>query len=147
MAQNTFDGDLRSMSFKVLMPLMFILLTGVGAAAAAGFQNIDVTTGQQMLQQRGDALILLDVRTPQEFFQARLEGAKLLPINLPEATYYQRLMALPKDKAYLVYCMVGSRSHKVAEDMVRLGFGEVYNLSGGIAAWYRSGYPILQGAP
>ena len=54
------------MSFKYLSSLMFVLLIGVGAAGAAGFQNVDVATGRQLLQQRGDALILLDVRTPQE---------------------------------------------------------------------------------
>lgn len=135
------------MKTKALLFQLFLLFFGAGVALAGGYQNVDSATAVRLLQQRGSAVQLLDVRTPQEFFQARLEGAKLLSIHQPEPVYLQRLKELPRGKAYLVYCTVGSRSSRVADDMARLGFPEVYNLAGGIAAWYRMGYPILQGAP
>jgi rhodanese-related sulfurtransferase len=127
--------------------IVCLFLCAIGEAVAAEVHHINVAEGQRMLQQAGEKPVLLDVRTPQEFFEARIDGAKLLPTNLPTKTFYERLAALPKDQTYLVYCTVGSRSSQVASIMSRSGFEKVYNLDGGIAEWYKRGYPILQGAP
>jgi len=129
------------------MAIGLFLLLGLADASASEVHNVNVAEGRRMLQQAGSSVVLLDVRTPQEFFEARIDGAKLLPTNLPTKTFYERLGALPKDQTYLVYCTVGSRSSQVASIMSRSGFQTVYNLDGGIAAWYKMGYPILQGAP
>ena len=42
---------------------------------------------------------------------------------------------LPKDRDILVFCRTGKRSVDVSEMLAARGFGRVYNLEGGIAAW------------
>jgi len=135
------------MKIKALWVLLLLLLAGAGSVLAEGVQNVDPATATRLIQQRGADLIIIDVRTMEEFFQARLENARLLSIHQPEQSYWQRLNSLPRDKAYLVYCTVGERSKRVAADMARQGFPEVYNLEKGIIDWYRQRYPIIQGAP
>jgi len=141
-------GDAYFMNAKALLVLLLFMLSfGAGEVLAAGFQDVDPASAARLIQQRGDDLVIIDVRTVEEYFQARIENAKLLSIHQPEPVYWQRLESLPRDKAYLLYCTVGERSKRVASDMARLGFPEVYNLEKGIMDWYKQRYPIIQGAP
>lgn len=119
------------------------LFSGCNVAFAAIVRNVSVDEAYRMLQQRGDDFYLLDVRTSEEFREVRLAGAKLIPID----QLLGRMQEVPKDKPLLVYCAVGSRSAQVVGYMGRVGFPEVYNLYGGIYAWGKKGYPVLQGLP
>jgi len=53
---------------------------------------------------------------------------------------------LPKDKAakIVLYCRSGRMSEIAAEELVRLGFSQVSHLSGGMIAWKKSGYEIIE---
>lgn len=95
------------------------------------------------LQRQSKEVFLLDVRTLEEYGQFRLEGARLIPID----QLARRLGEIPRNRPILIYCAVGSRSSQVANYLVRQGYAEVYNLSGGIYAWAQQGLPILQGGP
>ncbi|MFH2044136.1 MAG: rhodanese-like domain-containing protein [Pseudomonadota bacterium] len=78
-----------------------------------------------------DSYQLLDVRQPDEYENEHIPGAALIPLpKLPD-----RLSELDSKKPTLVYCAVGGRSRAAAQLISGKGFGEVYNLSGGIKAW------------
>jgi len=47
----------------------------------------------------------------------------------------EELEALPKDTALAFLCHSGGRSAQAAEHFRALGFRELYNVNGGIAAW------------
>ncbi len=79
---------------------------------------------------RGERFELLDVRTPEERATAHIEGSVLL--TEPEA---RRLEGLPRDTVLVFHCHHGHRSRSAAEHFASLGFGEVYNVTGGIDAW------------
>jgi rhodanese-related sulfurtransferase/rubrerythrin len=86
---------------------------------------------------------LLDVRQPSEYEQGHISGARLIPVKqLPE-----HVAELDPDKPVLAYCAVGGRSRAAAQYLSGQGFGEVYNLSGGIKAWQgrQASGPELQG--
>ena len=51
-------------------------------------------------------------------------------------------ITLPKDKPLLLVCAVGGRSYAVAQVLQHQGYGELYNLNGGIAAWKEAGLPL-----
>jgi rhodanese-related sulfurtransferase len=74
---------------------------------------------------------LLDVRQPFEYEEAHLPGAKLVP--LPKL--FDSLEELERQKPVLVYCSVGGRSLMAARLLSNQGFGEVYQMQGGIDAW------------
>jgi rhodanese-related sulfurtransferase len=84
-------------------------------------------------RRRGDPLLLLDVREPAEFAKARIEGAKLLPLG----ELAGRLGEIEgwKERPVVVHCHHGGRSARAAQELVRAGFRDVANLSGGIEAW------------
>jgi rhodanese-related sulfurtransferase len=54
-------------------------------------------------------------------------------------------LPLPVDKPILLVCAVGGRSYAAAQVLSRRGYREVYNLSGGVNAWYKAGLPLVYG--
>ena len=81
---------------------------------------------------RGDDIFLVDVRTPGERALARIEGARLL-----DAALRDEILRLPRDRVIVCQCHSGVRSRNAAEELVAMGFRDVYNLEGGIDAWSR----------
>jgi sulfur-carrier protein adenylyltransferase/sulfurtransferase len=81
----------------------------------------------------GEEVAVLDVREPHEYEVANLEaqGAKLIPLGeLPN-----RLLELNQNDEVAVYCKTGGRSAKAVKILQDAGFGNVYNVEGGITAW------------
>ena len=78
-----------------------------------------------------DKPVLLDVREPQEFAHCHIEGAQLMPMNTVPA----QVQALDADRPTVVICHHGMRSAQVAMYLQQQGFGKLFNLSGGVAAW------------
>jgi monothiol glutaredoxin len=70
-----------------------------------------------------------DVRTPEEQQRATL-GARLL-----DEAAARDIQALDKDVPLVFHCHHGGRSNQAAEQFLRAGYTEVYNLAGGIDAW------------
>ena len=121
--------------------LLLALLTSAPAWAAP-VRNLSASAASTLLKEQSQ-VFLLDVRTPGEYFQVRIPGAQLIPID----QLLGRLAELPKDRPILVYCAVGARSAQVSAYLAQQGYPEIYNLSGGIAAWQLRGFPTLQGPP
>lgn len=79
----------------------------------------------------GNTPVLIDVREPWEYNLCRLEGATLLPMrDLPS-----QAAGLDKDAETVVICHHGVRSYHAARYLETLGFTNLINLSGGVAAW------------
>lgn len=79
----------------------------------------------------GHTPLLLDVREPWEFELCRIAGARLVPMrDLPA-----RAAELDRDAETIVICHHGVRSYHAARYLETLGFSNLVNLSGGIAAW------------
>ena len=75
--------------------------------------------------------VLLDVREPWEFETCHIEGSKLMPM----ASVPARAGELDPGAEVVVICHHGSRSAQVGMFLERQGFGNVVNLSGGVASW------------
>ncbi len=87
---------------------------------------------------RSDALVL-DVREPGEFAQGHIIGARSVPLGDLE----RRAPELAKNKAkpIIVHCERGNRSAHALHMLRKHGYTEVYNLTGGYAAWQGAGLP------
>lgn len=75
-------------------------------------------------------MLLLDVRTEDERAIVKLEGSVRFSADDPEI-----LDAVDRAMPIVLYCHHGIRSRAAAEHVIRLGFREVYNVTGGIEAW------------
>jgi len=74
---------------------------------------------------------LLDVREPWEYELCHLPGSLLIPLDQLPA----RVAELPGERPLVVICHHGVRSLMAQQFLSRLGLVDVYNLTGGIAAW------------
>ncbi len=80
---------------------------------------------------KGNDFQLIDVREPYEFDIANLDG-ELIP--LASVTYAANKIS--RDKKVIIYCRSGVRSANAIRELETLfGFGNLYNLKGGILAW------------
>ncbi len=102
-------------------------------------KNISATEFQQIINSKKD-VVVLDVRTLEEVAAGAIEGSTHLDIYDPK--FKQTLEGMDKDKPVMVYCAVGGRSAQAMQMIKKMGFKEVYNLSGGIRAWQNEGKPV-----
>lgn len=75
--------------------------------------------------------LLLDVREPWEINICQIPGSS----NIPMQEIPARLQELDDDVAIVCICHHGMRSAQVAMFLERQGHGNLFNLSGGVAAW------------
>ena len=80
---------------------------------------------------------MVDVRTPQEWASGHIQGAKHIDWFSDE--FKAEVAKLDKAKPVRLYCASGGRSEEARELLKELGFSDVLDLDGGIAAWKRSG--------
>ncbi len=99
-------------------------------------QSLSAPELQQRLE-RGEPLQLVDVREDQELDLARLPYPVLhLPLSRSQEWLADLEQRLQRDLPVVVLCHAGVRSWHMACWLVEQGgYGEVWNLSGGIEAW------------
>jgi rhodanese-related sulfurtransferase len=110
--------------FKLLLP------------NAAGFYEISADQLAARIKDKADNnYIIVDIRDDTSYDEAHIPGAINIPLN--ELGY--RLFSLDKTKDIVVYCFTGVTSEVACRILLNAGFKDVYNMTGGIRAWY---YPI-----
>jgi rhodanese-related sulfurtransferase len=57
----------------------------------------------------------------------------------------QWFQELPKDEPIALICLTAHRSPIAAEQLVKAGFTEVYNITGGMMEWRQLGFPTCKG--
>lgn len=127
--------------------------TSAVSAVSAGASGTDVATASPRLLAPADAqaflaapptgLTVLDVRTAEEFAAGHLDGATM--IDFQSASFADDVDRLPHDAPVFVYCHSGNRSGQAVAQMVQLGFTDITELDGGIAAWQAAGLPVVTG--
>lgn len=80
---------------------------------------------------RGESWLVLDVREPEEFERCRIEGSLHLPLGELSA----RCSELEPGTPTVCVCHHGIRSAHAVAALVRRGFKNVRNLTGGIDRW------------
>lgn len=104
---------------------------GISEQTDSGYRKITAEKAKKMMDEN-EQVILLDVRTVEEFDEKHIDGAILIPdyeiddraeTDLPD-----------KDALILVYCRSGRRSEIAANDLISLGYTNVYDF-GGIIDW------------
>lgn len=147
---------MKGVSVKIIIALVFLMFpclsvyaTNADNASAKSkqseqnaekiFRSIEPKDAFQMLEERDD-IIFLDVRTPKERARGAIPGSTLVSLT----DLMKGKLTYPKDKPILVVCAVGGRSYVAAQVLSKRGHMEVYNLSGGVKAWYQAGLPIIR---
>ena len=107
-----------------------------------GIPAVDVRAADTLRRNGSEApALLVDVREANEFAAVRVSGAVLVPLS----TFLEGHTALPKDRPLLVMCAAGVRSAAAASFLLRNGWSDVTNVTGGIDAWQQAGLPVRRG--
>ena len=85
-------------------------------------------------KQRG--LALVDVRAIGEYQSNHINGA----VNIPAPELRRRYKELNKDKPVILICSTGHRSSLGASLLKQRGFGELYNVAGGMTGYSAAGF-------
>jgi rhodanese-related sulfurtransferase len=117
------------------------LVMGGRTDSAQQHEAVSPQQFQQLLEGQSQ-LQLIDVRTPQEYEAGHLAEAQL--ITLQRKDFQQQIRQLDVNQPIFVYCRSGRRSNLAASQLAEVGFVQVYDLQGGLAAWSRSGLPLAQ---
>lgn len=104
----------------------------------AGGASVNTLEATQLIN-RNDALVL-DVRNADEFRNGHILNAKNIPLAQLEARASDIIRY--KEKPVIVACETGNRSSGAAALLRKHGFAQVFNLSGGVAAWQQAGLPV-----
>jgi hydroxyacylglutathione hydrolase len=82
---------------------------------------------------------LLDVRSEHEWREGRIKEA----VHIYVGELERRIGEVPSGKPIACICSTGLRASLAASILKRAGFGEVYNVLGGVTAWKERDYPLL----
>lgn len=104
-----------------------------GRASGPTLSTLQAT---QLMNSRNPQVV--DLRTSDEFAKGSLPNAR----NVPADKLNARLGELKKDKPVLLVCANGATAGKTASLLRSQGFGDVYVLAGGMAAWREAGLPV-----
>ena len=103
-----------------------------------GVRDVNCAGALQMINHK-DAVVL-DVREQAEYQSGHLLNAKQIPLlklrdRIGELERY-------RDRPIVVVCRSGQRSATACAMLGREGFGQVYNLAGGVMAWQKANLPL-----
>jgi rhodanese-related sulfurtransferase len=124
---------------KVIAMLTSVLLLAGCASGVAGVTNLTVEDFSKKITDSG--VVILDVRTPGEFMTGHIQGAQ--NIDFESESFESQIEALDKTSTYAVYCRSGNRSGQAVKVMQDAGFGNLYNLDGGVIDWTNSGKALV----
>ncbi len=96
-----------------------------------------------------DKLDIIDVRQPAEYERGHIAGARHMPLS----TLADQADKLDTSKTVITYCQRGVRSRSAAALLKRMGFEDIFSMTGGIEAWngnkasgeFESGLYLLEG--
>ncbi len=82
----------------------------------------------------------IDVREESEWAAKRIPGAIHLGRGILERDI-ENMIPNPEEKIVL-YCGGGFRSALSAENLIKMGYADVYSMDGGIRGWEEAGLPL-----
>lgn len=97
---------------------------------------IDVDT----LKKKRQEYIILDARSKEEYAVSHIKDALYIGFDTLQTDVLDKV---DKDKPIAVYCSIGYRSEKIAEQLNDRGFTNVVNVYGSIFEWVNRGYPVV----
>jgi rhodanese-related sulfurtransferase len=94
----------------------------------------------KLRMERGDQLLLVDTREDFEWDAGHITGAVHIGKGIIERDIEE--VVADKDKEIILYCGGGYRSALAADQLQKMGYRNIFSLSGGWRKWKELHYPI-----
>jgi len=132
-----------------MLPRLFAVLliaVGLGGCAEPPYTNVYNDALKALIAQ---GVPLYDIRRPEEWRQTKVvEGSKTLtyidasgrpnPAFLPQFT-----ATVNKHDPVVLICRSGSRTDRLARELMAMGYTQIYNVRHGITRWISEGNPVV----
>lgn len=105
--------------------------------------TIDPKTAYEYLQSSQHGFGLIDIRIPKEYARNHIKGS--INNNVMDLKFVRGLSKLKKSGKYIIYGQGNTRSQRAFDIMKKMGFQEVYMMSGGLLEWELLDYPVEKG--
>ncbi len=120
----------------IYLSLILCLISGCGRKEDLENSNdYHTITSKEVFQeiedQQEDNFYIIDVRTPGEYAYGHIPTAINVPLNAID-TISEYVPS--KNAKVVVYCQSGNRSKQAAEELLEIGYQQVFDL-GGIQDW------------
>ncbi len=122
----------RSLAFKIIRYLVSRKFTYV--------KWISTNDLAHRLEDPEQQPVILDARTEAEYVVSHLNNAQHIDPYHPNLSMLIEL----KDTPIVVYCSVGYRSARIAQQLEQAGLSHVYNLEGSLFKWANEERPIYK---
>lgn len=87
-----------------------------------------------------DNVVILDVRTPDEVTRGKIKKSINLSVDQIDSGV-EKIISDKNQKIY-VYCLSGSRSAMAVQTMIKIGYKNVFSMSGGMLTWRAKQFPV-----
>lgn len=106
--------------------------------SAAGGSYKDISASELAAMLKSKDFVMINVHIP---FAGDISQTDL---SIPYDEIEQNLSQLPADKnaKIVLYCRSGRMSQIAVEELVSLGYTNIWNLEGGMVEWEQAGYDI-----
>ena len=122
--------------------LLFNLIKWLIRLKFSSVRSMTTAELAQKLKSAPPSLVILDARSQDEYAVSHLQNAQRVPDAI--TNLLTALKDQAKDAPIVVYCSVGYRSAKVAQQLEQAGFCQVFNLEGGLFEWANEGRSMLK---
>jgi rhodanese-related sulfurtransferase len=102
-----------------------------------GIKEVNNVAALQLINHKN--ALILDVRDENEYVMGHIRNAKLIPLGKLK----DRVGEIEKyrERPVVTVCRSGNRSASACAMLGKLGFTQVYTLTGGIMAWQKADLP------
>lgn len=103
-----------------------------------GIKDVDLAEALQLINHKN--ALVLDVREESEYKSGHILNAKWIPLGkLSDRTGE---LERYREQDIVVVCRSGNRSASACAVLVKKGFAQAVNMSGGVMAWQKSNLPL-----
>ena len=108
----------------------------------ARLQAFAALSAMQAVRLMNQGALVLDLRNKDSFDAGHIGDAR----NVPATDLESQADTLKKwrDKNVITYCDSGADGASAARTLMKLGFGKVFNLQGGLNAWVKDNLPLTK---
>lgn len=107
--------------------------------------RIREVSAEDALKRQADGATLLDVREADEFAKDHAVNSQHLSKGMIEVKIEKQIPDTATE--IICYCGGGNRSALVADNLQKMGYQNVYSLTGGFRAWKDAGLPTTTEPP